>query len=84
MIEGKFDRRTFTNMNVALDSVCENVPGGEDHVVRKRVARQIIKCAINGRTSLGELIAAGQRALGSLGAAEPSVPLERARPLRRA
>ena len=63
MIAGKFDSRTFANMNVALDRVCEKVPHGEDHVVRKRVAKQIIKCATSGRTTLSDLTAAGQRAL---------------------
>jgi hypothetical protein len=31
--------------------------------VRKRVAQQIIKCARSGKTSIGELTAAGQRGL---------------------
>jgi hypothetical protein len=63
MIEGKFDSRTLANMNVALDRVCEKVPRGELHSVRKRIARQIVKCADSGRTTLTELTAAGQRAL---------------------
>ena len=63
MIEGTFDLRTLANMNVALDRVCEKVMNGESHSVRKRVARQIIKCASSGKTTLGELTAAGQRAL---------------------
>jgi hypothetical protein len=84
MIEGRFDRRTFANMTVALERVCENVPHGEDHIVRKRIARQIIKCATSGKTSLGELTGAGQRALISLGAAPPSAVPERSPPLRRA
>ncbi|WP_420964995.1 hypothetical protein [Bradyrhizobium sp. B120] len=70
--EEKFDRRTLANMNLALDRVCENVPYGEDHVVRKRVAEQIIKCATSGKTALGELTDAGQRALISLGCAANS------------
>jgi hypothetical protein len=36
---------------------------GQKHSVRKRVARQIIKCARSRRTTLGELTAAGRRAL---------------------
>jgi hypothetical protein len=63
MIEGKFDSRTLANMNVALDRVCERAPHGEDHVVRKRVAKQIIRCASSGKTTLSDLTAAGQRAL---------------------
>ncbi|MCP1761709.1 MULTISPECIES: hypothetical protein [Bradyrhizobium] len=70
--EERFDRRTLATMNLALDRVCENVPYGEDHVVRKRVAEQIIKCATSGKTALGELTDAGQRALISLGCAANS------------
>ena len=63
LIEGTFDSRALANMNVALDRVCERVTGGEKHSVRKRVARQIIRCARSGRTTLGDLTAAGRRAL---------------------
>jgi hypothetical protein len=66
MIEGTFDSRTLANMNVALDRVCERVANGEKHSVRRRVAKQIIKCASSGKTTLGQLTAAGQRALISL------------------
>ena len=63
MTEGKFDSRTLANMNVALDRVCQMTPHGEDYAVRKRVARQIVKCASGGKTTLNDLTAAGQRAL---------------------
>ena len=63
LIEGALDSRTLANMNGALDRVCEKAAHGEDHSVRKRVARHIVKCARNGKTSLGELTAAGQRGL---------------------
>ena len=63
LIEGAFDSRTLANMNVALDRVCEKAAHGEEHSVRRRVARQIVKCARSGKTSLGELTAAGQRGL---------------------
>jgi hypothetical protein len=66
MIEGTFDSRTLANMNVALDRVCERVANGEKHSVRRRVAKQIIKCASSGKTTLGQLTAAGRRALVSL------------------
>jgi hypothetical protein len=62
MIEGDFDRWTLANMDAALDEVCRSLPRGEEYAVRKRIARQIIKCAKSGRTTLGELTAAGQRA----------------------
>jgi hypothetical protein len=45
LIEGAFDPRALANMNIALDRVCEKAADGEKHPVRKRVAKQIIKCA---------------------------------------
>lgn len=76
MIEGDFDRWTLANMNAALDEVCKKIPRGEEHAVRKRIARQIIKCAKGGRTTLGELTEAGERALtgGAPGHDTPSFP----------
>jgi hypothetical protein len=63
LIEAAFDPRALANMNVALDRVCERAADGEKHSVRKRVARQIIKCARAGKTTLRDLTAAGRRAL---------------------
>jgi len=63
LIEEAFDSRTLANMQVALERVCETVADGERHAVRKRVAKHIIECARGGRTTLGELTAAGQRGL---------------------
>jgi hypothetical protein len=63
MIEGKFDSRTLAAMNAALDKVCVQMPDGEAHAVRKRVAKEIVRCATNGQTALDEMIAAGQRGL---------------------
>jgi hypothetical protein len=63
MIESDFDRSTLAMMDAALDRVCEKIPRGEEHAVRKRIAKQIIKCAKSGKTTLSELTAAGQRAL---------------------
>jgi len=65
MIEGNFDSRTLTTMTIALNSVCTNAPNGEDHMVRKRVATEILHCAENGHTALDDLIAAGRRGLAS-------------------
>lgn len=62
-IEGSFDSRALANMNVALDRVCERTAHGQEHSVRERVAKQIIRCARGGRTTLGDLTAAGRRAL---------------------
>jgi hypothetical protein len=63
VVEGDFDRWTLANMNAALDEVCGKCPRGEEHAIRKRIAKQIIKCAKGGRTTLGELTAAAERAL---------------------
>ena len=73
MIEGDFDTRTLTMMNAALDRVCDNIPRGEEYAVRKRIAKQIIKCAKSGKTTLSDLTAAGQRALIGI-ATSRSVP----------
>jgi hypothetical protein len=63
MIEETFDSRTIARMNLALDCVCQTVVGGEAHSVRKRVARRIIKCARSGKTTVEELMTAGERAV---------------------
>jgi len=63
MIGEAFDVRTLANMNVALERVCKKAANGEAHPIRERIARQIIRCASNGKTTLGELTAAGQRAI---------------------
>ena len=63
LIEGAFDSRALANMNIALDRVCDKLANGQKHSVRKRIAKQIVKCARSGRTTLGDLTAAGRRAL---------------------
>ena len=63
LIEGTFNSHVLATMNLALDHVCDDVVGGEDHSVRKHVAKQIVKCARSGRITLGELTAAGRRGL---------------------
>lgn len=63
LIDGTFDPRTLTNMQVALERVCETVAEGESHAMRKRIAEHIIRCARGGRTTLDELTAAGERGL---------------------
>ncbi|MET0443038.1 MAG: hypothetical protein ABW151_00555 [Pseudorhodoplanes sp.] len=62
MIEGKFDSRTLLIMEIALDQVCKGVPRGDQYSFRKRIARQMIKCAESGRTTPEELVAAAQQA----------------------
>jgi hypothetical protein len=38
-------------------------PLGEQHDVRKRIAQGIVRCARSGRTTVGALTVAGERAL---------------------
>ena len=61
--------RRAAEMFLDQECVCafaENVkvPCGEEHPVRKRIAKQIIKCAQGGRTTLIELTDAGPSAFG--------------------
>ena len=66
MIEGDFNSRTLANVEMALDRVCGNTPLGEQYDVRKRVAEGILQCARHGRTTLGALTEAGERALARI------------------
>lgn len=63
LIEDAFDSRTLANMRVALERICETVADGESHVVRKRIAAHILRCARDGKTTLDDLTAAGERGL---------------------
>jgi hypothetical protein len=63
MISEAFDSRTLAKMVLALERACEKATNGETHSVRKRVANQIIKSASSGKTTLEELMTAGQRAV---------------------
>ena len=63
MMEDSFDIRTLANMEVALDRVCGKTPTGEQHDVRKRVAQAVLLCAKSGKTTLGALTEAGEKAL---------------------
>jgi len=63
MISEHFDTRTRINMKLALDRVCRNRPGGEEHGFRRTVAENIIRCALAGRTGIGQLVDAGERAM---------------------
>jgi hypothetical protein len=66
MTADSFDARTLANMDVALERVCQRRPDGEEHRVRKLVARRIIKCARNGKRTLGALTEAGEQVLSRL------------------
>jgi hypothetical protein len=62
-INESFEPRVQANMDVALERVCGKTTYGEQHAVRKRVARAILQCAKTGKTSLGALTEAGEKAL---------------------
>ncbi|MGY3233604.1 MULTISPECIES: hypothetical protein [unclassified Bradyrhizobium] len=62
MISEHFDTRTRINMKLALDRVCRHRPAGEDRGFRRLVAENIIRCALTGRTGIGQLVDAGERA----------------------
>jgi hypothetical protein len=62
----EFDERLQANMDVVLDEVCAELPNGGNHEERKFVAERLIRCARAGRTTLGELLYTGRRALVEL------------------
>jgi hypothetical protein len=66
----KLDDRTFANMEVALAAVFQNQPHGGDHESRKHVARQLLKSAKAGNTTLGGLSVVAKSALDEIGASE--------------
>ncbi|QOZ73157.1 hypothetical protein [Bradyrhizobium arachidis] len=63
MILESFDRRTLANMEAALDRICEGRPDREDHELRAFIAESLVRCAKQGKTSIGALTAAGEAAL---------------------
>ena len=63
MISEHFDTRTRINMKLALDRICRSRPGGDDHCFRRSVAENIVRCALRGRTGIGQLVDAGERAV---------------------
>jgi hypothetical protein len=70
MIAESFDSRTLANMEVALEGACKGLSiGAEEHRVRRRIARKILKCAERGDITLGGLTAAALAAATGLRAA---------------
>lgn len=61
MISEHFDTRTRINMKLALDRICRGRPDGEDYGFRRSVAENIVRCALMGRTGIGQLVDAGER-----------------------
>ena len=62
----EFDGRVHANMDVVLEEICAELPKGGSHEDRKFVAEHLIQCAKGRRTTLGELMYAGRRALVQL------------------
>jgi hypothetical protein len=62
----EFEGRVQANMDVVLEEVCAELPQGGSHEQRKLVAEHLIGCANSGRSTLGELMYAGRRALVQL------------------
>ena len=62
-VDGNFELRVQANLDVALERVCGKTPYGEQHNVRRRVAKAILQCAKTGKTTLGALTEAGEKAL---------------------
>ena len=70
MIAESFDSRTLANMEVALERACKGLSiGAEEHRVRRRIAKKILKCAERGDITLGGLTAAARAAATELGVA---------------
>jgi hypothetical protein len=67
LFASEFDERTAADMEVALERACQRLPlDKQDHDTRKFIAEHIIDAARKGRTTLGELTAAGVQALSRL------------------
>ena len=60
---GDLNQRTQTDMDVALELVCRELPHGGRHKERKYIAERLIGCAGSGRTTLGDLQIVARRAL---------------------
>ena len=63
MIFNHFDARTRVHMEMALERVCRGRPEGQRHGFRRLLAERIIRAAAEGRTSVGQLAEAAERAL---------------------
>ena len=63
MISDHFDTRTRNNMEMALERVCRGRPDGESHGFRRLLAEKIVRSAMSGRTGIGQLVEAAERAV---------------------
>jgi hypothetical protein len=68
MISDQFDRRTLANMEVALERVCHLFPEKlTRHEPRRKIAAAILRSAVEGQKTLGQLTAAAKAAAANLG-----------------
>jgi hypothetical protein len=68
MISDEFDRRTLANMEVALERMYQLFPEKlAGHETRKKIAAEILRTALEGRRTLGQLTAAAKAAAANLG-----------------
>ena len=85
MIAESFDSRTLANMEVALERACKGLSiGAEEHRVRRRIAKKILKCAERGDITLGDLTAAARAAATELAATHVSLAEEHATKIKAA
>lgn len=67
LIAERFDARTLSNMEIALERACEVLPAGnEQHDARRHIASKIVECAQRGDRTLGGLTEAGRVAASEL------------------
>jgi hypothetical protein len=73
MILERFDRRTLTKMEIALERACRVVStGNQKHRSRRYIAERIIRCASDGNRDLDSLTAAAIAAAEKLNASRSS------------
>ena len=67
MICESFDQAAISNMSIALERACRNIPiEVRSHADRLFVAKRILEYAQGGNTRLGDLTAIGIQAVGEL------------------
>jgi hypothetical protein len=75
MNDDSFDSRTLTNMAVALERACDDLPvDGEEHRSRRYIANKIVQCAEGGDRSLDGLTEAGRLAASKLSIMANTMP----------
>lgn len=60
------DPQTLSNMEIALERACANIPSTEKRRARRHIAHRIIRCARKGGRTLESLLRAGEIAAAEL------------------